>query len=122
MSIDQATQTITADLLKRYQEAQVNNKTPSMAEMVAIAVQLAGGTRALDGAQKMTVVKAAVAATIKELPISTDEKVRLQAAAFVVEDLAETTLSLLKANSQLSGCLTSCFSNGLKVNIPFPLL
>lgn len=138
---------IIADMTQRYISAQTTNTVPSMLELVAIGVQLVDRTNAspaLTGSQKMEIVKQVVAGIVAQLPMPADIRAQLQAGLFVVENLAEVALSLLKANAMIStqvettiksctpGWCPSCFkSDGVEttsavatkpLSIPFPVI
>ncbi|MFA6972563.1 MAG: hypothetical protein WC208_14360 [Gallionella sp.] len=145
-TIATTTQSIIAEMKARYASAEASNQVPSMLELVALGVQMVDQrpqSPPLTGIQKMEIVKQAVAGIIDILPIPALSKAQLQAGLFLVENVAEVALSLLKANAMLAtevetaikGCMPSwCCgdsSTGTPVvtatttkplNIPFPLI
>jgi len=101
-----ATQAIINQMKQRYASAQATDQAPSMLELVALSVQMVDRqpqTPPLTGIQKMEIVKQAVAGVIGILPIPIVAKAQLQAGLFLVENVAEVALSLLKANEMLAG-------------------
>ena len=101
-----ATQAIINQMKQRYASAQATDQVPSMLELVALSVQMVNRqpqTPPLTGIQKMEIVKQAVAGVIGILPIPIVAKAQLQAGLFLVENVAEVALSLLKANEMLAG-------------------
>jgi len=142
-TIATTTQSIIAEMKQRYASAEASNTVPSMLELVALGVQMVDQrpqTPPLTGIQKMEIVKQVVAGIIDILPISESAKTQLQAGLFLVENVAEVALSLLKANEMLAtevetvikGCMPSwcCADSSTRVpvtttkalNIPFPLI
>lgn len=145
-AVTTTTQSIIAEMKARYTSAEASNTVPSMLELVALGVQMVDQrpqTPALTGIQKMEIVKQAVAGIVDILPIPAVSKAQLEAGLFLVENVAEVALSLLKANEMLAtevetavkGCMPSwcpvwcCGDSSTStpittkaLNIPFPLI
>lgn len=112
---------MTDELLAYYRSAGAAN-APKITELVGLAVQMAD-LKPLTGAEKLQLVKAAVVGAVQRLDLTAEDRLKLEAGLVLVEELAETSLSLLKANTQLRTCLINCFNQtSRELKLPFPLI
>lgn len=119
MSIDEISEQISGKLSKRYSDIK---KAPSLMEIVGLAVQLVEGN-SLTSAQKMQAVRMSVVCCIKSLNVTEEEKQQLLVSSSLIEDIAESAVSLIKVNNSLKNCLFKCFNTTIKkFHIPFPIL
>ena len=107
---DAITQNIVPKLKEYYETAiLLKNKSPSMVELVNVAVTMVKGED-VPGEQKFLAVKNAVVETINSLNIKDEEKEKMIRATFLLDDMIETSVTLLKSNKQANTIFNSIIS------------
>ena len=114
---------LSQQILTHFSLARSTDHIPSLVELIGVAVQLVE-RRPLSGSQKMELVKGVIPLVIAQLPLPEVSKSGLQASVFLVEDIAETILTVIEADQTLNSYwlrLWRCCSRKA-LNINFPLL